>query len=669
MADQDIKDIWFSAIGRASNYQTMVFYAGTGQDTFEFNFSGGYINREDIKAFMVEDTTRERIDLTLTFTNTNTVKTNRTVPKNWTVCIYRDTPKSMPLAKFVDGAIINATNLDRNAKQAVFAVSEMVDRFDSTVEQVDTALVKVSEALVTSAEAVKTANAADKKADTAITTADGAVVTANAASKNADTAIKTANAASTTATGAVQTANAAKATADGLNAQIVAANKTAGEAKSIAQGIDAKATTALADAAAAVKTANEAETTANGIDAKATQAQKDAANALLAVDVAKELADRVQDYPSAINVRWRGMHTIKSIRVEPANLNDSAYFGQMSVSKYLDGSRLAFYAGTPEEPAPDYAIDIINSQKDPKIRLNYNVDVDKSLVVAGDVNMRGIATVQGKFYGNGDAEFAKQVRAKAAIFTESGTMGLDYNGRRHFRFYAGNGKEDGVIYKDVGKPFIIMHQGPNTGGSLTLGITGDLALNGTDTNIYGVGNIEFTTRSGVKNAHWLRRRGDAGADNFMFGVGGTEMVNFQYRASGGNIALFQNEVRAGGTSMADNFLTHGGARFYHDGDITGPAWSAQGIYAAAYQVASNRDRANDAWNKAHDAQNGRMASIRRGGQQYMQTGAQGSWEAPTGCFLTGRNNAVPDGRAMGFYYRGLQRYVPQSGWIDCDGDA
>ncbi|AEZ65053.1 tail fiber protein [Aeromonas phage phiAS7] len=277
---------WFAAIGTKQNYRTMVYYAGNDGDTFEFNFDGGYINRSDIKAFMVKDDTRERFDLTLTFVGPNTVKTNRVVPIGWTILIYRDTPKAKPLAAFQDGAIINAVNLDRNANQAIFSVAEMVDRFDSTVTSVESALKDVYEANQKAEQAIRTANSAAAQAASADAKADRAIVTANAADAKADSAIGTANS-------ATSTANQAKAIAEGIDAQVKQANataagavSTANEAKQIAQGIDGKATQAMADASTAKATANAATATANeakgiaqGIDAKATQAQRDAKDA------------------------------------------------------------------------------------------------------------------------------------------------------------------------------------------------------------------------------------------------------------------------------------------------------------------------------------------------------------------------------------------------------
>lgn len=316
----DLVTEWFMEPSVRTNYRTMVYYKGAGQDTFEINFDGGFIYKEDVKAFSVKDDTRERKNHKVTFVNgsVSRVKLDSAIPKGWTVCIYRDTPKAKPLAQFTDGAIINEANLDRNAQQAMFAVSEMVDRFDSTVESVEAALQQVYEANKKADQAINTANGAKATADSAVRIANGAVTTANEAKQSAANA-------NTTANGAVKTANEAKSIAQGLDGQIKQANttannavtkadsaiKTANEAKATANGIDAKATKALNDSEQALKVAN-------GIDDKATQALTnskealDKANtALQSQGIAKELTDRVLGYPSSIDVNWKGRHNFK----------------------------------------------------------------------------------------------------------------------------------------------------------------------------------------------------------------------------------------------------------------------------------------------------------------------------------------------------------------------
>ena len=61
-----------------------------------------------------------------------------------------------------------------------------------------------------------------------------------------------------------------------------------------------------------------------------------------------------------------------------------------------------------------------------------------------------------------------------------------------------------------------------------------------------------------------------------------------------------------------------------------------------------------------------ISSARRGGQVYQAGSGSGqgmAYEAPAGCFLTGINTIVNDGRGMGVYYRALQVYIPSRGYV------
>lgn len=134
-------DFWRLINNPNKDYKTLVQYDGNGSTTsFEFNFSGGYLEKEHIYCALLSLQTGE-----VDFVNFNWVGSYRIrleVPptKNQRVIIFRDTPKATPIAKFIDGAVINERNLDRNAQQAIFAVAEMVDRFDNTFEKSQEAL-------------------------------------------------------------------------------------------------------------------------------------------------------------------------------------------------------------------------------------------------------------------------------------------------------------------------------------------------------------------------------------------------------------------------------------------------------------------------------------------------------------------------------------------------
>ncbi|QDH46328.1 putative tail fiber protein [Aeromonas phage LAh3] len=282
---QSAVEEWFAAIGTAPDYKTMHFWAGSGQSTFDINFAGGYIAREHVKCFIREDATGRTVDVSLTFVTASRVTTTNPVPVGWTICIYRDTPKNAPLALFVDGAILNATNLDRNAKQSVFAVAELLDRFDATNSMAE-------EAILRSSEAMAAAQAAQAKATQAA--ADAA--TAQAA-----------------ATSAQSSATAAAGSASNAAALAGTANTNSNHALDVANGIDGKATQAI-------NTANAANSTANGIDAKATQAQTDAAQALATIN---NVASNV-----LLNDGSKPFYALKSKDQAPTPLSDGFSFYQ-----------------------------------------------------------------------------------------------------------------------------------------------------------------------------------------------------------------------------------------------------------------------------------------------------------------------------------------------------
>nr|UWD77065.1 MAG: tail fiber protein [Bacteriophage sp.] len=118
----------------------MVKYTADGvSDQYEFNFPGGYLNKSDIKAFMFVAEGAVRTDLTVSFVSSNVVALTPAQPEGAEVTIYRDTPKEVPLVSFTDGAMIEARNLDRNAKQCIFAVAEILDKYNIVYSQIELA--------------------------------------------------------------------------------------------------------------------------------------------------------------------------------------------------------------------------------------------------------------------------------------------------------------------------------------------------------------------------------------------------------------------------------------------------------------------------------------------------------------------------------------------------
>lgn len=139
---------WFSTLLVEQNYKTMQYFNGTGGDTFDINFAGGYLDKSHVKALSEAGEA-----LGVVFLTESRVRVSQVVPVGSHVLIYRDTPKDLPLVQFTDGVSMTAKSLDRNAKQAVFVAAEMLDRFDTFGSSIETSVTQVSEALATSRDA------------------------------------------------------------------------------------------------------------------------------------------------------------------------------------------------------------------------------------------------------------------------------------------------------------------------------------------------------------------------------------------------------------------------------------------------------------------------------------------------------------------------------------
>lgn len=259
---QSAVDVWFASIGTAPDYKTMHYWEGANQSEFDINFSGGYISREHVKAFIRNDASGVTTPVAVTFLTASRVSVATPVPVGYTICIYRDTPKNAPLALFVDGAIMNAVNFDRNAKQSVFAVAELIDRFDATNSMAEEAILRASEAKTAAAQAAADAASAESKVAIAQSAATAAEASAQAAAALAGTA-------DTNASNALSVANGIDAKATQALSNSTQAVATAQDAEAVANAIDGKATTALSQSSAAVATANTALTTANAVEDKA----------------------------------------------------------------------------------------------------------------------------------------------------------------------------------------------------------------------------------------------------------------------------------------------------------------------------------------------------------------------------------------------------------------
>lgn len=137
---------------------TMNRFPGDGVTTvFNFVFTGGYLARSHVKAYVADAVTRvvlrPQIINDSDFLGPYQVRILPAVAANEILVIYRDTPKDEPLVDFTDGAILNESNLDKNARQAVFLAAEAFDR-------VSTAVVDSTAAAVAALAAAQRAEAA-----------------------------------------------------------------------------------------------------------------------------------------------------------------------------------------------------------------------------------------------------------------------------------------------------------------------------------------------------------------------------------------------------------------------------------------------------------------------------------------------------------------------------
>lgn len=190
-------------------------FPGDGITTqFEIAFSGGYMDRAHVKAYIEVDTTGIRTPITATdgmFIGPNTINLGVAAPVGSTMVLYRDTPKDAPLVDFTNGSRITEANLDKVAQQAVFIGAEV---YDST---------RVGEVLALLEDAGAEANAS----------AAAALVSQGAAAISAAAAL-----AYQTGAGVAQSATAASASAAAIAASDADADAiaTAALAASLAGG-------------------------------------------------------------------------------------------------------------------------------------------------------------------------------------------------------------------------------------------------------------------------------------------------------------------------------------------------------------------------------------------------------------------------------------------------
>lgn len=141
---------------------------GDGTNTqFEFSFSGGYMDKTHVKAYIEDAETLARVDLEILpsmFVGDFTIDIGVPIPVGKNIVIYRDTPKGGPLVDFTTGSRLTEANLDKVAQQAVFIGAETADASNADiVKQLTTSITITLDAAnnaITEAQAAKGASEA-----------------------------------------------------------------------------------------------------------------------------------------------------------------------------------------------------------------------------------------------------------------------------------------------------------------------------------------------------------------------------------------------------------------------------------------------------------------------------------------------------------------------------
>lgn len=231
---------WVDAVRNSGVKNSMNKFTGDGATiVYDINFAGGYLYKADIRAYKVSPTSA-KADVEIVAVDDNRVTLAAPVEAGWTLVIYRDTPKNAPLVDFSDNSIVNERNLDTNFQQAVFAVAEMLDRFDDTV--------------TFTLDAYAAAERAEASEAAALASEQAAAASASVASSASATATTASSQASASATSAATAAG--QATSSAANA--AASANTAGQASEVAVDAAAAASVSAAIATSAASAADSA---------------------------------------------------------------------------------------------------------------------------------------------------------------------------------------------------------------------------------------------------------------------------------------------------------------------------------------------------------------------------------------------------------------------------
>lgn len=290
-------------------------FPGDGSTTtYEINFVGKYLSREDVYAYREDNSTRARYPVSISpgqFINDTTLGGFAPTPPNQTLVIYRSTRKQ-PLVDFVNGARLTEFNLDLATRQGLFIAMEAIDAaspdtvnalleavvvVQGLVGDAQSAAVTALQAVVDAQTAANTAVAAGadaldaqlaaEAANTAaqavlvstLTARDVANGAAVAAASSASSASGSAAAASTSAGTAAGHATAASNSAASANSSRILAENAAQAASSSQSSASGSATAAAGSATSAAGSATSASQAASNAASSASAASTSASTA------------------------------------------------------------------------------------------------------------------------------------------------------------------------------------------------------------------------------------------------------------------------------------------------------------------------------------------------------------------------------------------------------
>lgn len=131
------------------------------------------------------------------------------------------------------------------------------------------------------------------------------------------------------------------------------------------------------------------------------------------------------------------------------------------------------------------------------------------------------------------------------------------------------------------------------------------------------------------------------------------------------------ECRNDGSLRAPGQLHAGGAFIATDGNLYRGVWGgylnnwiAGKIGEVNNALNGVRGTANDAWNKANDAQLNRVSDVALGGEGAFQIVKNGQQRVPGGCVMTGWNYEGDNPGGDTVFYRPVQKHYPSVGWVN-----